>query len=128
MASAERNLRQRTRLMSDPNLGKEPSEADELPAYVEQLSAFHKAFAAELESVVASLPLTAGAKVLDVACGDGFYAHCFARRLAPQGLTVGVDLSLPYLQVAKANSNSASVGDHGDASFVSGDFERLPFA
>ena len=77
--------------MADANQGKEPTNAEELPAYVEQLSAFHKAFAAELRQVVGSIPLPASATVLDVACGDGFYSHCFAARLAGQGLAIGVD-------------------------------------
>jgi len=115
--------------MSDANLGKEPADAGELPVYVEQLAAFHRAFQVELQLVVASLPLGRQGKVVDLACGDGFYAHCFAKRLSEGGLAVGVDLSLPYLNLAKEDDeNVGPTATERQPSFVVGDFERLPFA
>jgi SAM-dependent methyltransferase len=113
--------------MADANQGKEPADADELPAYVEQLFAFHTAFAPELREVVGSLPLPTNAKVLDIACGDGFYSRCFAARLAGDGLAVGVDLSLAYLQLARRNQFELE-SLAGRPRFVAGDFARLPFA
>jgi ubiquinone/menaquinone biosynthesis C-methylase UbiE len=115
--------------MNDPSLGKEPTEIDDLPAYVEQMAAFHQAFQAELQLAVDSIPLSTTAKVLDLACGDGFYTRCFANRLAQGGLAIGVDLSFPYLQLAQRDEAALNAAGNIQApSFVAGEFERLPFA
>jgi hypothetical protein len=71
-----------------PDASDSPTEVpDEL-----QLSAFHEAFAVELEAMLANLPLAPTARVLDLACGDGFYtrrltfrAAAFARRCQVRG-------------------------------------------
>ena len=51
-----------------------------LPAYDQQLSGFHRAFERELEAIVSQLPLGPTARVLDLACGDGFYTRRIAER------------------------------------------------
>ena len=56
--------------------------SDGLPDYDSQLSAFHRAFEPELASVLGALPLEPGMRVLDLACGDGFYTRRIAERLA----------------------------------------------
>jgi protein-L-isoaspartate O-methyltransferase len=50
-----------------------------LPAYETRLAAYHEAFAAELRGMIAGLPIAAGDRVLEVACGDGFYSGLLAR-------------------------------------------------
>ena len=45
-----------------------------LPAYHETQSAFHEAFRPELYRCLDALPLLPSSRVLDVPCGDGFYA------------------------------------------------------
>src|SRR4051794_2021374 len=67
--------------------------ASDLPDYDDLLSAYHAAFAPELERAVRAVPLPEPGCVLDAPCGDGFYAACLARRLGPAGRVVAVDLS-----------------------------------
>lgn len=51
-----------------------------------------------VDLILARIPLPAGARVLDIACGAGRHARAFARR----GLTtIGVDLSWPLLLRAR---------------------------
>lgn len=95
-----------------------------VPAYDPLLSAFHRAFAAELQQCVAQLPLSAGARVLDVPCGDGFYTALLARRV-DGGLIVGADSSSDYLERAAA----VAAGGAGSTSlFTRADVYHLPFA
>ncbi|HWA98980.1 MAG TPA: class I SAM-dependent methyltransferase [Pirellulales bacterium] len=70
---------------------------DGVPKYADALRAFHEGFRAELEALVAALPLAAGMRVLDMACGDGFYTELLRACVGPTGLVVGLDNSLPYL-------------------------------
>ncbi|HEX3871764.1 MAG TPA: methyltransferase domain-containing protein [Pirellulales bacterium] len=80
----------------------EPS-GEPLPAYADQLQAFHTGFRRELEEIIQSLPLASGMRVLDVACGDGFYTELLARRVGPGGFVLGLDSSLSYLQRAETH-------------------------
>jgi SAM-dependent methyltransferase len=72
-----------------------------LPQYAAQLTAFHRAFAPELQAIVASLPLTPTMRVLDVGCGDGFYVGLFAERLLEPGGVVGLDPNAAFLDLAR---------------------------
>ncbi|HEX4130230.1 MAG TPA: class I SAM-dependent methyltransferase [Pirellulales bacterium] len=92
------------------------SENDRAPAYADALKAFHEGFRAELTAIVDSLPLRDGMRVLDMACGDGFYASLLAPRVAPQGMVIGLDSSLPYLRHSR----------EGSGSYVCGTLERFP--
>ena len=68
------------------------------------------------------LDLPAGARVLDVGCGIGGPARCFA---SERGWKVeGVDLTAEYVDVAKALSQRVGV----DASFRQASATALPFA
>ncbi|MDP2269443.1 MAG: class I SAM-dependent methyltransferase [Archangium sp.] len=89
-----------------------------LPDYDSQLSSFHQAFEGELRAIIASLPLAPGMRVLDLACGDGFYARCIADRYPGCSIT-GADLDPEYL--AKARSASKGI------EFVRASFDHLPF-
>jgi ubiquinone/menaquinone biosynthesis C-methylase UbiE len=75
--------------------------------------------------MLADLPLTAGMRVLDLACGDGFYTRRIADRLGPDGSVTGVDVNLAYISAALR----ASAGQSGRSTidFVSASFDRLPF-
>jgi ubiquinone/menaquinone biosynthesis C-methylase UbiE len=92
------------------------SAADELPEYCEALHAFHTAAAPELFALYESLPLSASALVLDVACGDGCHALGIGRRA---GRVIGIDRSTACLRVARSRGLSGTV--RADAS-------SLPFA
>lgn len=74
-------------------------ELTELPPYAAMLDAYHRAYGPELRAIVAALPLGPGDRVLDVACGDGYYCDLLAERA---GSVLGVDLSTAYLDLARA--------------------------
>ncbi len=95
-----------------------------LPEYDPQLSGFHQVYERELLAIVNELPLKADMRVLDLACGDGFYTRRIADRLGADGFITGVDISPAYLSEAKL-----AVGEGGCAKvdFVEASFDRLPF-
>jgi SAM-dependent methyltransferase len=64
-------------------------------------------------------------KVLDFACGDGFYSRLLADRLGPGGRVTGVDINRAYLLEARAEA-SLQAG-HVEIDFVATSFDRLPF-
>src|SRR5947209_8681210 len=96
-----------------------------LPDYNPLLEAFHAAFARELHQIVADLPLTRESRVLDVPCGDGFYAAALARRLGPAGALTAADASDAYLSLAKRAV--ARVAPKAPVTFVRADAYALPF-
>ena len=95
----------------------------ELPDYAPMLTAYHRAFAAELEAMVGSLPIDEGSRVLEMACGDGAYTPWLASKVGDTGEVVGLDLSAAYLGIAR----EATRGDDR-VRFVVGSIDRLPFA
>jgi ubiquinone/menaquinone biosynthesis C-methylase UbiE len=97
-----------------------------VPDYDAQLSSFHDVFTAELEQLLAGLPLTPAMNVLDLACGDGFYTRRISRRLGRDGAVVGVDLNRTYLAEARRRAPRERGGAAID--FVAASFDRLPFA
>src|SRR5512140_3671266 len=104
--------------MTDPRRSSQPSPSAgrpagstserSLPAYDGQQSGFHEAFRSELQAIVNELPLGSGMHVLDLACGDGFYARRMAERLTAAGAVVGVDVNLAYLAEAGAEASRQS--------------------
>ena len=63
--------------------------------------------------------------VLDVACGTGNFTRGFARTVGPEGLAVGIDVSVTML--SKAASDTASAGLDDRTAFVRGSAQELPF-
>jgi len=100
--------------------------SDELPAYAPMLAAYHRACAVELQAIIADLPLPSGARVLDMACGDGVYSVWLAEQLGNNGTVVGVDIAPAYLAVAQEYARLSPVAEQ--ISFQVGSVERLPFA
>jgi ubiquinone/menaquinone biosynthesis C-methylase UbiE len=92
-----------------------------LPAYAPLLSDYHRACAAELRDMMGVLPLREGDRVLEVACGDGFYARELAGRVGRSGLVVATDVLPAYLDEA---TRTAGAG----VTCVAAALERLPFA
>jgi len=103
---------------------REPS-APGLPGYERQLSWFHRAFERELGAMVERLPLRRGMRVLDLACGDGFYTRRLAERVGKGGLVVGADSSLAYLSGCKASAPREP--GRSTAGLVGAQFDHLPF-
>ena len=94
---------------------------DDLPDYEPMLAAYHRALGPELRAMIAALPIAEGARVLDLACGDGDYGDWLADRVGPKGLVVGVDVSPAYLE-------TASMTARPEARFLRAPIESLPFA
>lgn len=103
------------------------SNAKSLPAYNNQLEAYHRAFTAELKQIIADLPLKAGDRALDLACGDGFYTRLLAERVGARGLAVGVDSLPDYLAVASSQPDGRP-GAPARIEYVTGDVGALPLA
>jgi SAM-dependent methyltransferase len=94
-----------------------PARSRHRPAYDPYLRAFHQAFALELEQIISDLPLSSQSRVLDLACGDGFYTRLLASRA---GEIIAADLSPGYLERAQRR--------RGQVRFVQADASQLPFA
>jgi len=96
-----------------------------LPGYASSLSAYHRAFATELQAMLKELPFCLGDRILDVGCGEGTYTSWLSNLVGPGGQVVGVDHSADYLKVAKrhVNANLASAS----VRFVRAEVTRLPF-
>jgi SAM-dependent methyltransferase len=74
----------------------------------------------EVDFIATALGLSAGARVLDLACGFGRHAHGMARR----GYAVtGVDFNAAYLEIARAVAGEARVS----VDWKQGDMRRLAF-
>jgi SAM-dependent methyltransferase len=73
---------------------------------------------------LASIPLRAGERVLDVACGTGVVARRAAPRVAPSGKVVGLDVNEGMLAVARAHAPEDGV----PIEWKQGDATALPFA
>ncbi len=112
--------------MIPESLSKSLHQVHALPDYAEQLSEFHRAFELELLDLLGSLPLTPKMKVLDLACGDGFYTRRLAARLGVGGSVTGVDLDPGYLFAA--TREAARHTGRATIDFVAASFDRLPFA
>jgi len=102
------------------------SDEQRLPEYDHQLSAFHRAFEPELRGVIDELPLEPAMRVLDLACGDGFYTRRIAERLGTGGVVVGVDLDPAYLELARREA--ARHKGAAAIELVEASFDHLPFA
>jgi ubiquinone/menaquinone biosynthesis C-methylase UbiE len=96
--------------------------ADGLPDYQGLLGAYHRAFAAELQAMVDSLPIAEGDRVLDVACGDGVYSAWLASRVGKSGFVASVDLLPAYLKVTREQA-----GGDMRVSPAAAKLEDLPF-
>lgn len=71
------------------------------------------------------MPLRSEMRVLDLACGDGFYTRRIAERLGRGAFITGVDLNLAYL--AKAGEAASRQSGPATIDFVAASFDRLPY-
>lgn len=91
--------------------------------YADELSAFHDAFARELDEMVGLLPIRPDMRVLDVACGDGYYTELLAERLSEAGTIIGVDTDAEM--IAKANDRLRCSQLECGFEFVQGKLDQL---
>jgi SAM-dependent methyltransferase len=78
-----------------------------------------------LQLIVDGLPLGPAMRVLDFACGDGFYTRRIADRLGPGSSITGVDLNLAYLD--KAGEEASRQQGRVTIDFVAASVDCLPF-
>jgi SAM-dependent methyltransferase len=64
-------------------------------------------------------------RILDLACGDGFYTRRLAERLGSAGSVTGADVNLVYLEQAKREASLRQSAASVD--FVVASFDALPF-
>jgi ubiquinone/menaquinone biosynthesis C-methylase UbiE len=100
------------------------SRPAKLPGYAPTLLAYHRAFERELRDLIAGLPLRPDARVLDLACGDGVYAHWLAERLGEGGRVLAVDLSPAFLELARREIPTGALTDR--VTFAMADLRHLP--
>jgi ubiquinone/menaquinone biosynthesis C-methylase UbiE len=89
---------------------------DDIPEQYDQISGPHF-FEPVAEHLIALLPLSAGHRLLDVACGTGLVAASAMRHGTVR--VVGVDLSVPMMRCA---------AKRGVRHLVAGELTELPFA
>jgi SAM-dependent methyltransferase len=93
-------------------------------AWIESQEFLDRLFEPFQRLLVEAVPLAAAARVLDVGCGTGATTLAVARRLGPEGRSVGIDISEPMIAVARSRAESGSV----PASFVCADAQSHAFA
>jgi ubiquinone/menaquinone biosynthesis C-methylase UbiE len=95
-------------------------------ASLEWLALHHAAKADHRRRAVAELDLAPRSRVLDVACGPGFWANLFREAVGPDGKVVGVDVNsdlLEYACILRSENGYA----RETLSFSQTDFHALPF-
>jgi len=78
-------------------------------------------FVAPLTEAAAPAP---GARVLDIGCGAGATTLAMARRVEPDGLALGVDISQPLVAAARARAAAEGLAS---AAFVQADAQTYAF-
>jgi ubiquinone/menaquinone biosynthesis C-methylase UbiE len=82
-------------------------------------------FLTEVDEIVEALSLRPGDTVVDLACGHGNFTVEIARRIGPEGLVIGVDISAAMLRRAAARVRREELGQ---VMLIRGDALALPFA
>ena len=77
---------------------------------------------ASAERILTAFGLTSGERTLEIGPGTGFYSVEAARRVAPSGRLICLDVQLEMLRAARARIRAAGA----DAEFVRGDVQMLP--
>jgi ubiquinone/menaquinone biosynthesis C-methylase UbiE len=104
------------------------SKESGLPSYDKLLRATHQAFAREYRHSIRSLPTMTDSRVLDMACGDGFFGRLLARRLGAKGTLTACDLRPEYLDRARRRlSHSVDANQGPKIQFTLGNAYQLPF-
>ena len=73
-------------------------------SYAPKLERFSRFIQPELKRLFGELAIERGARVLDLGCGVGIATRLLAGLLGNEAQVVGVDLSLPHLRAAHADS------------------------
>ena len=74
------------------------------------------------EAAMEAWPPSPGGRVLDLGCGFGDTTQRLAARVGPDGEAVGVDVSEPFIAMAREEAEAAGVDN---VSFLSGDVQAM---
>jgi len=91
---------------------------DTVPKYASRLDALHRALTDEFRGIVARVVTSPKQVILDVGCGDGFFATLLAENA---GRVIGLDNSEAFMRQAQATAASQN-----NIEFVKGDVRKLP--
>jgi ubiquinone/menaquinone biosynthesis C-methylase UbiE len=98
--------------------------ARELCARLESRARAEEEIAAR-EAYLDLIAVVPGERILDVGCGSGAVTRAVAKRVAPDGMAVGLDPSPALLTVARELAEQGGVGDLVD--LREGDARSIPF-
>jgi len=101
------------------------TSAADLPDYAQLLERANHAQYSQLRRIAQFLGIAPGQRVLDVACGDGWYSRLFASLMRHQGQVVATDCSAAYL--ARARAKASLIPDDA-LEVVLTDGRQLPFS
>src|SRR5262249_49827176 len=96
-------------------------EGEQWVAEADRYDAMLQSFGA---AVLAAASLSPGERVADVGCGNGAMTIDAARRVGPNGRALGIDISIPMLDLARRRAKEAGVGN---VEFVEADAQVHPF-
>src|SRR5205809_683618 len=108
-----------------PNAGQLEQWAREGEQWVAEAGRYDTMLQPFGEAVLAAASLSPGERVADVGCGNGTLTIDAARRVGPNGIAVGIDISTPMLDLARRRATQAGVGN---IEFVEADAQVHPFA
>src|SRR4051794_9529170 len=92
-------------------------------AWVDAQEALDDIFRPFEDLLVQAGPGSFGGRVLDVGCGAGAITLAIARRLGENGRCVGLDISQPMIDAAKARAER----ENTPATFIRADAQTHPF-
>ncbi|GAB4533500.1 MAG: class I SAM-dependent methyltransferase [Amphiplicatus sp.] len=92
-------------------------------AWVETQDVLDHMFRPLEDLLVEAVPAGSACRVLDVGCGTGAVTLAAARRLAPRGRSVGVDISEPMIAAARARATQ----EGAQADFIRADAQSFVF-
>jgi ubiquinone/menaquinone biosynthesis C-methylase UbiE len=95
--------------------------------YVERFTRFRDVMtagaAAHSDVALRRHPVAAGERVLDVGCGFGETSLALARAVGPRGAVLGLDVSEPFLSIAREDARAAALAN---VAFRRGDAQTEP--
>src|SRR6516165_9418227 len=107
-----------------PNAGQREQWAREGEQWVAEAGRYDTMLQPFGEAVVAAAGLSPGERVADVGCGNGALPTDAARRVGPDGVALGIDISTAMLGLARRRATQAGVGN---VEFVEADAQVHPF-